>query len=176
MSTSTRTEDAGLAASLNLQRKAAITRGGPVDHAGQVQVTRMDDFDMDRTIFGGLEGIARKFMDEKLAKEASWDDDAASAVEAAYAEAESRQPAPPIDQRLIDFMMDECDFSMEHADGSFLDHLVFCHNYAARHYSDLVEHCSPALDSGHCNEHICHEGGQDSQAQGATYGLRGAAC
>jgi hypothetical protein len=24
---------------------------------------------------------------------------------------------------------DECDFSQEHADGSFLDHLHFCHDY-----------------------------------------------
>ncbi|MEZ5739066.1 MAG: hypothetical protein R3E68_06080 [Burkholderiaceae bacterium] len=31
-------------------------------------------------------------------------------------------------------MIDECDFSMEHADGTFLEHLVFCHHYAARHY------------------------------------------
>ena len=42
----------------------------------------------------------------------------------------------PIDQRLIDFMIDECDFSMEHADGTFLEHLVFCHHYAARHYPE----------------------------------------
>ncbi len=31
-------------------------------------------------------------------------------------------------------MVEACDFSMEHADGSFLEHLVFCHHYAARHY------------------------------------------
>ncbi|MEM1418024.1 MAG: hypothetical protein AAGH15_24220, partial [Myxococcota bacterium] len=28
----------------------------------------------------------------------------------------------------------ECDFSMEHADGTFLEHLTFCHDYAAKHY------------------------------------------
>lgn len=119
---------------MNLQRKAAITKGGAFDHAGRVQVERMADFDMSRTIFGGLTGVARKFMDEKLAKEPVWDIAAAADVEAAYAASEAAQPAPVIDQRLIDFMVEECDFSMEHADGTFLEHLVFCHDYAARYY------------------------------------------
>jgi hypothetical protein len=134
MSTNTTTQCAELNAPLNLQRKAAITRGGAVDNAGRVSIHRMADFDMGRTIFGGLEGLARKIIDEKLAKESVWDRAAAADIEAAYAKAEAAQPAPPIDQRLIDFMVDECDFSMEHADGSFLQHLVFCHHYAARHY------------------------------------------
>jgi hypothetical protein len=125
-----------LDATLSLQRKAAIARGGAFDHAGLVRVKRMTDFDMSRTIFAGLEGIARKIMDEKLAKESVWDHAAAADIEAAYAEAELAQPAPIIDQRLINFMIEECDFSMEHADGTFLEHLVFCHHYAARHYPD----------------------------------------
>ncbi len=132
--TAAATECAGMNAALNLQRKAAITRGGAFDHAGRVQVERMANFDMGRTIFGGLEGLARKIMDEKLAKVSVWDRAASAGIEAAYAEAESAQPAPAIDQRLIDFMVNECDFSMEHADGTFLEHLVFCHHYAARHY------------------------------------------
>ncbi len=133
---STSTDRAELKATLNLQRKAAITGGGAFDHAGRVRVERMGDFDMNRTIFGGLEGIARKFMDEKLAKEPVWNDSAAAEVERDYAAAEAAHPAPGIDQRLVDFMVDECDFSMEHADGTFLEHLVFCHDYAARYYPD----------------------------------------
>ena len=136
MSTNTSSNSAELKATLSLQRKAAITQGGAFDHAGQVRVERMTNFDMSRTIFGGLEGIARKFMDEKLAKEPVWEASAASEIEAAYAAGESAQPAPTIDQRLINFMMDECDFSMEHADGTFLEHLVFCHDYSARHYPE----------------------------------------
>ena len=127
-------ECAALNATLNLQRKAAIVRGGAVDHAGHVQVQRMDGFDMSRTIFAGLRGIAAKIMDEKLAKQVVWDPAAAADIEAAHAKAESSQPAPAIDERLINFMVDECDFSMEHADGTFLEHLVFCHHYAARYY------------------------------------------
>ena len=125
-----------LKANLSLQRKAAILRGGAFDHAGEVRVERMTDFDMGRTIFGGLTGVARKFMFEKLVREPVWVEASAAEIESAYAASESVQPAPTIDQRLIDFMVEECDFSMEHADGTFLEHLVFCHDYAARHYPE----------------------------------------
>ena len=130
------TEGSALKATLNLQRKAAITNGGAADHAGRVTVERMVGFDMKRTIFGALTGVPKMFMEEKLAKEPVWHDAAAAEVEAAYANAEATQPAPAIDQRLVDFMVEECDFSMEHADGTFLEHLVFCHDYAARHYPE----------------------------------------
>lgn len=96
----------------------------------------MTDFDMGRTIFGGLMGTARKFMFEKLVREPVWDKSRAAEIEAAYSAGESVQAAATIDQRLIDFMIEECDFSMEHADGTFLEHLVFCHDYAAHHYPE----------------------------------------
>ncbi len=128
------TESASLKASLNHQRRAAITHGGAVDHAGRVTVERMVGFDMTRTIFGALTGVPKMFMTEKLAKEPVWHAADAAAVDEAYAAAEAADPAPTIDQRLVDFMVSECDFSMEHADGTFLEHLVFCHDYAARHY------------------------------------------
>lgn len=136
MSTNETTESSALKATLNLQRKAAITSGGAFDHAGKVRVERLDGFDMKRTIFGALEGVPKMFMTEKLAKEPVWNDGPAAAVEAAYAELDAAHPIPKIDQRLIDFMVEECDFSMEHADGTFLEHLVFCHDYAARHYPE----------------------------------------
>ncbi|MGB7300136.1 MAG: hypothetical protein WBD34_12505 [Burkholderiaceae bacterium] len=136
MSSNTSVDRATLKVTLNLQRKAAIARGGAFDHAGRVRVERMANFDMSRTIFGGLKGIARRFMTEKLAKELVWNPAAAAEIEAVYAENQAAHPEPLIDQRLIDFMIDECDFSMEHADGSFLEHLVFCHHYAARFYPE----------------------------------------
>jgi hypothetical protein len=134
MGTHSSAESAQLLATLNMQRKAAIAKGGAFDFAGQVQIERMPDFDLDRTIFSELAGIGRKFMSDRLSKEAVWDRAAAADIEAAYAQAQTAQPIPPIDPRLIQFMVDECDFSMEHADGTFLEHLVFCHHYAARHY------------------------------------------
>ncbi len=132
----TTTEGSSLKATLNHQRRAAITRGGAFDHAGKVTVERMVGFDMKRTIFGALSGVPKMFMEEKLAKEPVWDAAAAAEVDDAYNLAEAADPAPTIDQKLIDFMVTECDFSMEHADGTFLEHLVFCHDYAARHYPD----------------------------------------
>ena len=73
-------------------------------------------------------------MAEKLGKEAVWPSDTATVVEREYSNTVSA--APPIDQRLVDFMQNECDFSMEHADGSFLEHLVFCHDYAVSYYPE----------------------------------------
>ena len=129
------TPDRVLEAKLNLQRKAALAFGGARDHAGRVEIARMERFDMSRTIFGGLEGlIPRLVMEDKLAKEARWDAGAAAEVEAEYTAHEAAHPVPAIDHRLIDFMVDECDFSMEHADGTFLEHLVFCHNYAFKYF------------------------------------------
>lgn len=121
-------------AHLNLQRKAAMNQGGATDHAGKVQIVRMSDFDMNKTIFGALNGLPRMFMVEKLAKEPVWSDRAVMDVETAYANAQASTSVPPINPALVDFMINECDFSMEHADGSFLEHLVFCHDYAARYY------------------------------------------
>jgi hypothetical protein len=58
---------------------------------------------------------------------------AVAEIEAAYAAL-----GPPRhladDAPIHKFMLEHCDFSCEHADGSFLDHLIFCREYAARHY------------------------------------------
>ena len=135
MSSDASSTDNKLDAMLNVQRKAAIARGGAVDHAGCARIVRVSDFEMNSTIFGGLEGLPRMFMQEKLAKEPVWSEATASDVETDYLQVQSAQPVPSIDKRLVDFMVNECDFSMEHADGSFLEHLVFCHDYAARYYS-----------------------------------------
>ena len=126
-----------LDANLNLQRKAALVAGGAVDHAGRVRVVPMADFDMGRTIFGELQGtLQRLVLEDKLAKEPFWSDAAVGEIETAYEEAEAKAPAPPVDPDLIAFMETECDFSMEHADGTFLEHLLFCHDYSARHFPD----------------------------------------
>jgi hypothetical protein len=34
----------------------------------------------------------------------------------------------------MQFLVSECDFDVEHADGSFLDHLYFCFEYSVQHY------------------------------------------
>jgi len=121
--------DTRMDTALNLQRKSAIAQGGAFDLAGQVEVVRLKNLELERTIFGDLKGLPRMFMAEKLGKDAVWPQSVATAVEDKYSKTSCT--APPIDQRLVDFMQNECDFSMVHADGSFLEHLVFCHDYAA---------------------------------------------
>lgn len=42
--------------------------------------------------------------------------------------------APAHDQALMEFMSTQCNFLMEHADGSFMDHLQFCYEYSHAHF------------------------------------------
>ncbi len=115
-------------------RKAAIAHGAALDHAGKVRVTPIPDFDLDRTIFQTLEGrLPRYVMRKRVAKEVHWRGADARAEHAAY-EALQAEPLPAIDPALLAFLVEECDFDVEHADGSFLDHLYFCFEYTARHY------------------------------------------
>lgn len=115
------------------QRKAAIAHGGAIDHAGDVSVEPIPDFDLDRTIFQTLEGkVARFVMKRRVGKEARWFVEPANRVEEAYQAAQ--KPLPEVEPALLKFMVDVCDFDVEHADGSFLDHLYFCFEYSALHY------------------------------------------
>jgi hypothetical protein len=117
------------------QRKAAIARGAALEHTGKVRVEPIPNFDLDRTIFKTLEGKAARFvMTTRVAKEARWDAAAARAVQAEYEAARARHPLPPVSPELMQFLVSECDFDVEHADGSFLDHLYFCFEYSVQHY------------------------------------------
>ncbi|MCO4748080.1 MAG: hypothetical protein KC912_25020 [Proteobacteria bacterium] len=117
------------------QRKAAIAHGAAIDHAGKVTVEPIPDFDLDKTIFQTLEGSAARFvMRTRVGKEVQWADEAASSVQAAYDEARAAHELPAVSPELMRFMVDECDFDVEHADGSFLDHLYFCFEYGVQHY------------------------------------------
>lgn len=122
----------------SLHRKAAIATGRAADHAGRVRIEPIPNFDLDRTIFKTLEGVAPRFvMRSRVAKEAHWDADAAKRVQADYDAARAQYPLPPVDPALMRFMVDECDFDVEHADGSFLDHLYFCFEYGTQHYAEF---------------------------------------
>ena len=119
----------------SLQRKAAISYGKGTDHSGKVKVEPIPDFDLNKTIFSTLEGFfPRMVMEAKISKSVSWDDTAAKQVEAAYEENLKTHPRLEIDSALMDFMLNECDFSMEHADGTFLEHLVFVYEYCGKHF------------------------------------------
>lgn len=117
------------------QRKAAIARGAALEHTGDVSVEPIPDFDLDRTIFQTLEGRAARFvMRTRVGKEVYWSDAAAKEVQSAYDAVRAQIELPPVSPELMKFMVDECDFDVEHADGSFLDHLYFCFEYSVQHY------------------------------------------
>ena len=134
------------------QRKAAIARGAALDHTGKVRVERIPNFDLDRTIFKTLEGgAARYVMTTRVGKEAHWDAAATQAVQAEYAAARAAHPLPAVSPQLMQFLVSECDFDVEHADGSFLDHLYFCFEYTVQHYpgqSPLVMFLHSILGTG----------------------------
>ena len=118
----------------NLQRKAAIAAGAVKDHRGAVEVRAISGFDLNRTIFNTLEGaLPRYVIQTRIAKEHAWSDETRERVERDYAATQSARPLPPVSPGLLEFLVNECDFDVEHADGSFLDHLYFCYEYTHMH-------------------------------------------
>lgn len=129
------TQSAAVRPEPTYQRKAAIAHGGAVDHAGAVAVEPIPDFDLDRTIFRTLEGAAARYVIRaRIAKQVRWFSEDATRVQAAYAERAAAARLPDVAPALSRFLVTECDFDIEHADGSFLDHLYFCFEYAVHHY------------------------------------------
>lgn len=118
-------------------RKAAIAYAGARDHKGKVDVKPIPDFDLDRTIFQTLQSPAARYvMRHRVGKDVSWRKDASADVQAAYDRATADLELPAVDDKLTKFLVDECDFDVEHADGSFLDHLYFCFEYTAKYYPE----------------------------------------
>jgi len=118
----------------DLKRKQALATGRITDNATRLTATLVDQFDLSRTIFKTLppRSLPALFARTKIDMHYTFDPRLAAEIEKAY----SRVPRPVADDSAIfKFMHEECDFSIEHADGSFLDHLHFCHEYAARYYT-----------------------------------------
>lgn len=132
------TQSAAVRPEPTFQRKAAIAHGGALDHAGSVTVAPIPDFDLNRTIFQTLEGrVPRAIMKRRVGKEVRWHDEAARRVQSAYeASTLAAPPLPEVRPELLSFLVERCDFDVEHADGSFLDHLYFCYEYGARHFPE----------------------------------------
>ena len=107
-------------------RKAAIINGGVRDHVGKVVVEPIPNFDLNRTIFQTLSGaIPRYVMKTRVAKEVYWSDMAAANIQHAYDDVREQVELPEVSSDLMTFLVEECDFDVEHADGSFLDRLYF---------------------------------------------------
>ena len=119
----------------NYQRKAAIAWGKGTDHAGKVYVRPLKQFNLNKTIFSTLEGkLARILVQSKIAKAVYWEEKASDSIEKDFQDVMGKAQIPPIKPELIEFLHKECDFSSEHADGSFLEHLVFCYEYSAVYF------------------------------------------
>mmetsp|Transcript_11323 Transcript_11323/g.34937 ORF Transcript_11323/g.34937 Transcript_11323/m.34937 type:complete len:276 (+) Transcript_11323:320-1147(+) len=72
----------------------------------------------------------------KLSKHETWSPEVLAEIERAFAEVEPSLPRSVSDDAPIyNFMVKECDFALEHADGSFMDHLHFCSDYSSLHFS-----------------------------------------
>lgn len=133
-------------------RKAAIINGGVLDHSGSVFIEPIPDFDLNRTIFQTLEGSFPRFVQKsRIAKEVFWKDHVASKIQKSYQDVRSEVNLPDIDSNLLNFLVEECDFDVEHAEGSFLDHLYFGFEYCTQHYtqhSPLVMFLHSILGTG----------------------------
>jgi hypothetical protein len=111
----------------NLQRKQNLAFGRITDNAGKLKASVIPGFDMRRTIFKTLPpgGVKALFQRSKIDVDYMWDPTLAQEIEAAYAKVQ--RPLSD-DAPLYNFMIKECDFNAEHADGSFFDHLYFCYD------------------------------------------------
>jgi hypothetical protein len=100
-----------------------------------VKVEPIPSFDLDHTIFNTLEGaLPRYVIKTRIAKEARWKEPALKSIDGEYETIRTGTPLPEVEPALLRFMVEECDFDVEHADGSFLDHLYFCWEYTLQHF------------------------------------------
>ena len=117
------------------QRKYTIVHGKCKDHAGSVEVSPIKDFNLDETIFKTLRGkVPRLLMRAKIAKKTKWISKVEENINLDYRQLRGDFDVPAIDQKLLAFMEQECNFNAEHADGSFMEHLVYGYEYALRFY------------------------------------------
>lgn len=116
-------------------RKAAIVAGGVSDHKGRVRIEHLKGFDLNRTIFQTLKGTLPRFlMKWRVARDVHWPADESTSIANAYAKVRTEVALPDVSRELIEFLIAECDFDVEHAEGSFLDHLYFGFEYCVQHY------------------------------------------
>lgn len=116
---------------MDMRRKAQIVKGGATDHTGEVVVASVP-VDMKKTIFRTLTGcLEMKVQGSRVGVLPHWPDKFVHKYEAAYLQIPR---APDHDKALMDFFVNDADLSMEHADGSFMDHLQFCYEYSYHHF------------------------------------------
>ena len=115
---------------LDVRRKFFVAEG---DMQAECIVVQDTDFDVESSIFGVLPEKV-KLMAAANQVKPYWSDAAVARADKAY-----RHVKPVAEERkpLLQFMATECNFKLEHADGSFMDHLTFCRDYCAVHYDSV---------------------------------------
>jgi len=114
---------------LDLRRKSQIATGRAMDHRHDTVLRRNSDLDLNKTIFSSVKSpLARYFLHQQLGWYPMWSDASVARILALYKEQVPDDSPPPIPQ-ILHFMSEECDFRVEHADGSFMDHLRWCHDF-----------------------------------------------
>ena len=108
---------------MDIRRKNQLISGGAQDHHGQVMIAPMIGFDLNKTIFGSVEGkLERTILHDRLAVEFYWCDHKIIQTNQAFSRIPAL-PSPP--NALVSFMNEDCDFAMEHADGSYLHMSIY---------------------------------------------------
>ena len=119
----------------DVRRKAALAFARALDHTSNVKIIQNKSFDIDKTIFHSLTGDFRKAMSVKFGQIPDFSEDRAKEIKAAYSRASKTIcPVVNIETSITQFMNEDCDFKMEHADGSFKDHLAFFMDYCNAYY------------------------------------------
>lgn len=118
-----------------LHRQWSVANAGVKDHRGAVELEPLHGFRLDDSIFRTVKGrLARAVTRRRLGQKASWSASARQDIQAQFRRARDEGPRLQFAPQLLDFLERACDFSPEHADGSFWDHLYFGYEYALHHY------------------------------------------
>ena len=89
---------------LTFQRKAAIATGTVRDHAGSVKVSKIPNFDLNRTIFNTLEGRLPRFVIQtRIAKEVEWYAEEQSTINESYTSMTEGGELPDVNPELLKF-------------------------------------------------------------------------
>lgn len=120
--------------SLDVRRKMFVARGRVSDLKRDCIIAKDEDFDVEHSIFSVFEPRVKAAIAKNQTKP-YWSDGAVHRADEEYSHV-----APPQEERreVLEFMAKNMeDTSLEHADGSFMDHLTFCRDYCAEHWKGV---------------------------------------
>mmetsp|Transcript_9676 Transcript_9676/g.14361 ORF Transcript_9676/g.14361 Transcript_9676/m.14361 type:complete len:405 (-) Transcript_9676:852-2066(-) len=129
---------------LDIRRKSQIATGRAMDHRHDTMLYRINDLDLSKTIFSSVKSpMARYMLRQQFGWYPMWSDASVARILALYNE-QVPDSHPPIPPEILRFMNEECDFRVEHADGSFMDHLRWCHDFTHCWYKSDALGCDCA--------------------------------